>query len=402
MRFALLGDHPDGLATAKSLASTGRHELIIYSGPAAGAQLLQRWDLTPRLVGDLEEALADPAVEMVVVAGGAAARPGQLRRALQSERHVLCVHPADDSPDVAYEAAMIQADTGRVLLPLLLSPLHPALARVRELLGGNDSGGELVVELEVAGNEQVLLGADDPGSQPGIPDWDVLRSLAGDVAEVLGLGPEEEVSPKRPLFVGGRFAGGGLFHIVLLPNQTGPFWRLRARTARQRVELEFKQGWPGACTLSYPDSSGLACTAEWPAWDPWTAIVPWIEDALAGRPRTGLSWQDEIRCLELDDATRRSVARRRASTLEYQEATEEAGFKGTMTLVGCALLWASLLILILSAWIPWLAWVILPIFGFFLVLQVLRWALPPKQPGAVKTSARHENAGHEENVAAKG
>ena len=53
-----------------------------------------------------------------------------------------------------------------------------------------------------------------------------------------------------------------------------------------------------------------------------------------------------MRCLELDDAARRSVARRRASALEYQEATEEAGFKGTMTLLGCGLLWVSLLLLI--------------------------------------------------------
>jgi hypothetical protein len=86
-----------------------------------------------------------------------------------------------------------------------------------------------------------------------------------------------------------------------------------------------------------------------------------------------LSWQDEIRCLELDDAARRSVERRRASTLEYQEVSEEVGFKGTMTLLGCSLLWSSLVLLLLSVWVPWLAWIILPVFGLFLVLQVLRW-----------------------------
>jgi len=45
-----------------------------------------------------------------------------------------------------------------------------------------------------------------------------------------------------------------------------------------------------------------------------------------------LTWQDAVRGLELDDAARRSVEKRRSSLMEYQEANEEVGFKGTMTL----------------------------------------------------------------------
>ena len=89
-----------------------------------------------------------------------------------------------------------------------------------------------------------------------------------------------------------------------------------------------------------------------------------------------LGWQDAIRALELDDAVRRSVERRRAVSLDFQEATEEASFKGTMTLVGCGLLWLSLLLLILSVWMPQLGWLILPFIGVFMMLQVLRWVVP--------------------------
>src|SRR2546430_12578711 len=64
--------------------------------------------------GDMEEILADPTMDAVIVAGDSGQRPLQLRRALQSERHVLCVFPPDQSPDITYEAAMIQADTRRV------------------------------------------------------------------------------------------------------------------------------------------------------------------------------------------------------------------------------------------------------------------------------------------------
>src|SRR5437588_4549424 len=104
MRFALIGNHPHGLELASALVESGRHQLIAYTAPSVPASYLQRWG-SPRLVGDLEEVLADPAVEAVVVAGTPANRPVQLRRALQSERHVLCVHPADRTPDVAHEAA---------------------------------------------------------------------------------------------------------------------------------------------------------------------------------------------------------------------------------------------------------------------------------------------------------
>ena len=93
----------------------------------------------------------------------------------------------------------------------------------------------------------------------------------------------------------------------------------------------------------------------------------------------GLSWNDALRGLELDDATRRSIERRRCSTLEYQEVSEEATFKGTMTLVGCSIFWVSLVLLILSIWIPWLGWIIAPALGLFLAFQLLRWvALKPR------------------------
>src|SRR5438128_2738251 len=118
MRFALFGDHPDGLDMARALVASGRHELATYTGQPAGAESLTRWGLTVKLIRDVEEVLADPSIQAVIVASRLADRPAHLRRALQSERHVLCVHPADQTPDSAYEAALIQGDTRRLLLSL--------------------------------------------------------------------------------------------------------------------------------------------------------------------------------------------------------------------------------------------------------------------------------------------
>ena len=95
---------------------------------------------------DLEEMLADPAVELVIVAGAALDRAAQLRRCLQAERHVLCVHPPDDSPDSAYEAAMIQGDTHCLLLPLLPDSLHPAMRELTDFGSQGTLGSLRLIE----------------------------------------------------------------------------------------------------------------------------------------------------------------------------------------------------------------------------------------------------------------
>ncbi len=144
MRFALIGDHSDGLEVACALVESGRHQLAAYCGPRAGAEALARRGLHPQRMGDLEEVLADPNVEAVIVAGPLSVRSEQLKRALQSERHVLCVYPSDNSADTAYEAAMIQGDTHHVLLPLLTHCLHPGVTRLADLVATAPDGlGEI-------------------------------------------------------------------------------------------------------------------------------------------------------------------------------------------------------------------------------------------------------------------
>src|SRR4051794_34261837 len=102
MRFAILGDHPDGWAVARAATAGGGHRGTPYCGPRPAAELPPDW-LGLSVVPDLEEVLADPEVEAVIVAGRPGERLDQLRRVLQSERSAFCVHPVDRKPDGAYE-----------------------------------------------------------------------------------------------------------------------------------------------------------------------------------------------------------------------------------------------------------------------------------------------------------
>jgi hypothetical protein len=186
---------------------------------------------------------------------------------------------------------------------------------------------------------------------------------------------EESVEPGRPVLLAGRFEKGGLFQVTLAPNRRADAWRLVVYGERGEVELTFPQGWHGMAFLNGPGGE-----ESWPRWDPWPVVIEAFERAVAGQP-AAVAWQDEVRLLELDDAARRSVEKRRVHLMEYQETSEEVGFKGTMALAGCGLLWAVLLLAIGSAWEPRLGWLILPLLLVFVALQVLRWAIPKKPMG---------------------
>lgn len=381
MLFALLGDHPAGLPMAAALAATGRHELSSFSGvgatPAAGMELLARYGLAAKPVDDIEEILADPTIEAVIVASPIAVRPEHLRRALQSERHVLCVHPPDATPDIAYEAALIQNDTQKVLMPLLTDSLHPEIVALGKLLreaSGLPAEGRLI-HLERWSRQSIgteLLG------KLSFPDWILLRALAGEISEVSAFASGEHVEPNEPLLLSGRFEAGGLFQATLLPGRDSEFLAIRVFAGARHWNLLFHSGLQGPSHLTMNSDASVA--QEWQAWQPWPRLVELFESAIAAAgPARQQYWQDAIRCLELDDAARRSLARRRTQVLEYQEVSEAVGFKGTMTLVGCAVLWGILGLLILAAWFPTLKWAIVPILAVFLLLQFLRWMIPAQK-----------------------
>ncbi len=386
MRFALLGDHPDGIDMACALAQSGRHRLIVCT-TSLSADVQRRLGEEVRRVSDVEEVLADPAVEAVIVAGHEGVRPAQLRRALQSERHVLCVHPPDQTPEIAYEAAMIRNDTDCVLLPILPEATHPAIHRLAEFVRRKDVSNSpigtfrlLTLERSVEG--EVLDGVWIAGHKPSFPGWDILRAIGGDIQEVSAFAELEELREAEPVLVAGRFEQGGLFNVHLLPRERQPSWRLTVIGSAGHAELLFPQGWNGPAILDWRDPSGEAHEEYWQYWDPWPALIEAFEQALQHVPhqtRTGPSWQDAVRALELDDAARRGVEKRRSTVLEYPETTEEVGFKGTMTLVGCSLLWGVLLLLILSVWWPKLGFLIVPLIVVFLGLQLLRYLVPQQR-----------------------
>src|SRR5579872_1767810 len=288
MRFALLGNHPDALEMACALVDSGRHQLTAFTANVPD-DIRQRWGPDAKSVVDLEEVLADPAIEAVLVGGRLANRPQQLRRALQSERHVLCVHPPDDTPEIAYEAAMIQRDTGFVLLPLLPHLTHPAVARLAQLIqrsdsepAGSPSNTLRLLEIHWASTEDLFEGIDRADHKATFPGWDVLRRLGGEIAEVTAFAESEDVRPGDPVFISGRFERGGLFQLTLLPSPPEEVLRIVARKSGEPgcIDLLMPQSWNGPALLTWRDESGQLQEEAWERWDPWPALVAEFEAAV--------------------------------------------------------------------------------------------------------------------------
>jgi len=347
MRFALVGDHPNGVAAARALVQGGRHLLIaVLDQPAP--------DFAPIAVRhhDLEEILADPAVELVIIASKLSDRGEHLRRAIQAERDVLCVLPCAANIDRVYEATLMQSETKRLLLPLAPMALHPMIERVQQWRA------EVKSPLTRVQWECPL-----PDRTTDFPRWEVLRRLGGEIAEITGLAESEKWDGKGALVVTGRFREGGLFQI-----STGPGIheeRIRIESANQTQQFQCSKDWQ---RLSWNCDAGPMETLE---FAPWGVLAEELDSQLAGRPPR-FSWQDAIRWHELDEALRRSIEKRRTETLDYQEVSADAGSKGTITLIGCAMLWIVVLIFAISIWVPWVRWAVVPMLLGFLALVLIR------------------------------
>src|SRR5204863_8387534 len=124
-RFAISGGHAAGWAVGRVLAAAG-HELVVYQGETP-LEIARQLSPGVRRQTDLEEILADPQVEAVIVATSADTRLDVLRRALQSERPALCVDPVDRRPDGGYASNRLQGDLHEVVLPILQHASRPEL-----------------------------------------------------------------------------------------------------------------------------------------------------------------------------------------------------------------------------------------------------------------------------------
>ncbi len=328
-----------------------------------------------RPAAELEDILAQPGVDAVILGGPHDERAHKLRRILQAGRSCLCLHPVDTSPIFYEEAALLAADAKVALVPFLPGRLHPAWHRLVELCESGAIGSLRLATIERAGalpRDRRMLG------ESYAEVVDLLGLVIGDVSELTTTG---ELAGGR-LVVQHRATTGCAAEVRLnWSSSDADRWRVAIDGERGSVELVFGAGLDGPATLHWKTESGTE-SAEFA--DPQLAgrMLAEFRRALAGEPHRP-TWSDATRAVELADWAWYSLDRRRSVDVIHEERSELASFKGRMTSLGCGLIWLTLVVVIFIAagkglGLPGtraMAIGLVLVWLIFLGLQSLRWIL---------------------------
>ena len=337
------------------------------------------------------EPLLDSRVCDAILVGGDGwtdARADGVRALVQSGRTLLLSHPLTLSMLWAYELDMIRTDSGATLIPFLPDRLHPFIRRLQTRIEAGLAGADPLGTVETIMMERRLVDRSRDAVLRALAiDADLIRVLAGDPSRLSTLGAADADAAWNTLAVG--FSG---------PTQVPVRWQVvRGERPGLRITLVHARG---STTVDIPDDSldGAAhpTSAAWTwsgdhaetlAFDRGRVM---LDELHRGREPTMIApaaWSDAARAIELAETVPRSLARGRAIDLHQEEFTELGTFRGTMASLGCGLVLATLLVLVLATLVGGVAreagwewgeriagiWpqVVLAVLGLFLALQVL-------------------------------
>lgn len=385
------------------LGTDARLAAVASAAIARGHRIALAAEVAPALFPGAEavtaDALLDPAgCDAVLVGsdGWSERRAEAVRLLVQAGRPILASQPLDRSMLWAWELEMIRRDAGGPLVPLLPERLHPFVGKLRDLLESSLGGGgpcgaveSLVLTRQGGdrGREAVLRAL--------ARDADLVRVLTGEPARLSALGADDAAG-WQSLVVG--LSGATSVPVrwqVAAGEATG--LRLALHCAAGVASLWIPDDWSQPATWSLPGRP-----EERGAFHPAEVMLDLLSARVAGS-RSGelvpeapsadvdavppATWADAARAVELADTVPRSLAKGRAIDLHQEEYSELGTFRGTMASLGCGIILAALVLVVMAALVGglahefgwgfggWLAgtWplVALVALGGFLLLQLL-------------------------------
>ena len=399
MKFGLLGID-DQVREVLAAAIARGDEIALASDLAEGAgPAASLVPPTARVVP--WEALMDArACDTVLVGreGWSETRAEAVRKLVQVGKTLVLSQPLELSMLWAYELDMIRKDSGAKLVPILPDRLHPFIARLRRAIEAGLAGGPLGATETIEMTRRLADRSRDTVLRHLARDADLVRVLVGD--------------PQRLSTLGG--AGADAVWAALAVGLTGPAavparWQVaRGDPAGLTITVV---GSNGTCTVTIPDGPRAEWTWTTPAaresqsFDRGEAILAALDASRAGDTGVGpAAWDDAARAIELAETVPRSVAKGRAIDLHQEEFSELGTFKGTMASLGCGLVLAGLLVLLVATLVGGVAreagwglgeriaaaWpaAVLAVLGLFLALQLLPLLVAPAVRSGDETPPR--------------
>lgn len=382
MRFALLGVDADTWQLVEHIAHSTDHTLELACVLPDEAQRIQALFPQARIAAEWESLLTTDADGIIVSRNPQQdLRADQLRKLMQGDTPLIVSHPAHESMLICYELDMIRQERSCRVLSYTSARFSPAYQRLKQLAQGGPESP--LGELEQVIVERGLTDRDPEQVRAAFArDMDLARPFAGELTRLAALAPSSEPSGYANLGVQLSGPGGALVR-----------WSIAAEpTAGVRLMLV---GSRGRATLSLREESSTA-RVEWTtefesgadelSTDGAGVALQRFAELVSGAD-THPDWVDACRAVELADSIQRSLEKGRTVELHYEDYTEAGTFKGTMTSLGCGLLWASSLVLVLGVvaagfrlpLADYWPYLLLLVLGGFLLLQLLQFAFPGKQ-----------------------
>lgn len=374
MRLALLCDDAAVILWVDALADDPVHEITVAATLTDRASELLRGRSGIRLTAHWEDLTGTSGGDAVLVGGGGDATLEAIKQLANSGRTMLFLPSAGQGSTFIYELGLIRDDNRVPIYPAVWHRCDPALIRVRNEIRDGSLGKVMLLqfqrELPSADSSSLIRQSDVDAAL--LPDVDLLRWLVGDYNQVTSLqaGADEDRVLTQTVKLAGRD----------LPEAT---WEARAGNA-------------GLCRLTLLTDRGSVTIERHPSlleWgvcrsdgtrecgDPKAACREFLNQVAAG-DQSPMEWPELVKAYETVDATHRSIKRRRTIELHFEPMSERAIFKSQMTAIGCSVLMATFVLVLVylaiasvaplppGALVLLRALIFAPL-GIFLVMQML-------------------------------
>ena len=402
MNFALLGGSRALLPVLHAIASDGDHRLSSAAlvPDDFTAELLAAAPGT-RIESDWEGLLHAEDIDAVIaVASSEVEAP--IRQLAAAGKPVLFRPNGDPTSALVYELALVHDDTNVALVPMFVSRHGRDWQALCEAIRGGDLGQirdihwTRTIAKDVIPLEQLHAAL--------VHDADTLRQLVGEFDQVTALyvGDRETGLSRGTVTLAGRNLPTATWTI-----QPGPAdaFSLTVLTERGRVTFEAPRA--GGTIPSQNDAiqqSGDADLLAMPTEhrDCARAILSHFAGTVSGETAAP-TWTDLTRSTEIVEAAERSIRRRRTIDLHFETTSERNQFKSQMTAIGCGLILATLVAVVLLLIVGRLMkphaivmqilriGVFLPL-GIFLLLQLLLFLSRPSRSTDAEQEGRNESA----------
>ena len=414
MRWALLGDDDEAIQLALAARQEPDFTSLVAFDIRDAASLRHRLPGV-ELHDDWEQLLSGKIADAVIVgpAVDEERRAEQAVRLAQVGVPMLLVHPLLSTSMTLFQLDMIRAETRAVLMPWADYHGHPALDRLAEWLAGSPDEGEKAIASRRVDPGGRLQGAPEDGensieqiafhrqmadrSRSAVlrafaRDVDLIRHVAGDITRLHAVAAgatSNHAAALASLSVSLVLRSGGLVRWSVGSAENEPSATLAVVAGQGRAVLEIPEGL-GEWRLerATPDGSQQK---SFPAWHGERDALARFRAALAGetvRP----DWLDSARAVDLAETIHESLRRGRTIDLFNETYSEDASFKGVMGIAGCGLLLFGLFSVMVVAALQMVArqlewrqaavilgkwpYLLLIVFGIFLLLQLLRFLIP--------------------------